>query len=123
VDTNNSLEDINFELDPLESSDITTNQPKYAILSFKLYQNYPNPFNPETTIKYDLLEDSEVILTIYNLMGKKIRTLVNEAKRAGYHNAVWDGTDDLGQPVASGIYVYQLKADRFSDVRSMVMLK
>jgi hypothetical protein len=77
---------------------------------FRLYQNYPNPFNPETEIKFQLAQDSYVTLSIFNVSGERIRTLVNEQKEAGYHRAIWDGRDESGRQVASGIYLYRIEA-------------
>lgn len=90
---------------------------------FELEQNAPNPFNPTTSILYHLPEDGFVTLDIYNLMGQKIRTLVNEQKSAGSYTAKWDGLDDAGRKVASGVYVYSIKAGSFSDVKKMLLLK
>ena len=75
---------------------------------FQLYQNYPNPFNPETTIEYDISQPAEVTLTIYNVMGQAVRTLVRAFQPAGNFNVSWDGKDGSGQVVASGVYVYEL---------------
>ncbi|MBM3242478.1 T9SS type A sorting domain-containing protein [Candidatus Poribacteria bacterium] len=93
-----------------------------------LRQNYPNPFNPETWIPYYLVEDASVTLRIYNLRGELVRPFELGKKRAGaYLNrdkaVYWDGRDNLGQPVASGIYFYQLLTDRFSQTRRMVLMK
>ncbi len=71
--------------------------------NFALHQNYPNPFNPSTEIKYDLPEPGQVVLNIFNIVGQKVRALVYEPKDAGYHRMLWDGRDDLGNGVASGI--------------------
>jgi hypothetical protein len=68
--------------------------------TFALYTNYPNPFNPTTTISYDLPEQSQVTLDIYDILGKQIKTLVNQSQDAGKRIAVWDGTDNLGRPVS-----------------------
>jgi hypothetical protein len=97
--------------------------------AFELSQNYPNPFNPNTTIKYTLpsVGDGEETLSttlkIYNILGEVVRTLVNEPKSAGVHYEVWDGKDDRGDQVASGIYFYRLKAGKFSETKKMVLLK
>jgi len=91
--------------------------------AFSLSQNYPNPFNPETVIKYTLPEDCHVELTIYNILGRKVKTLVNEYQDAGYRIAGWDSRGDKGDAVASGIYFYKIKAGRYTDVKKMVVLK
>ncbi|NIT55318.1 MAG: T9SS type A sorting domain-containing protein, partial [Aliifodinibius sp.] len=76
---------------------------------FVLYQNYPNPFNPETVISYQLPVASDVELSVYNILGQKVRTLVKGRQSAGRHEVTWDGRDDGGVKVSSGVYVYQLK--------------
>ena len=90
---------------------------------FELNQNYPNPFNPSTTITFALPSAAEVNLAIYNLKGQLIRVLVAEPLAAGYHKAVWDGTDTYGVRVATGIYVYRLKAKDFTAHRKLVLIK
>jgi len=88
-----------------------------------LSQNYPNPFNPETTINFSLAEDDNVELTIFNLRGEKIRVLVREQREAGSYSIIWDGSDDNGNKVASGIYFYSLNTSQYSATRKMVMIK
>ena len=89
----------------------------------ELFQNYPNPFNPQTTIRYNLPQGSQVRLTIYNIAGQKVKTLVEEHQTAG-HNAVrWNGTDDNGSEVTSGIYFYRIQAGEFTQTKKMVILK
>jgi len=90
---------------------------------FELHQNYPNPFNPETEISYTLLKDSRVKLDIYNLLGQRIRTLVDEYQEAGDRSVSWDGKDERGREVTSGIYLYRLQAGEYSEVRKMVLVK
>ena len=92
---------------------------------FALHQNFPNPFNPDTTIKYDLAESADVTLQIYNVLGQVVRTLVaSEAQNAGRYQIRWNGMDERGVPVSSGIYFYQISADgKFSDVRKLMLLK
>ena len=91
--------------------------------AFALSQNYPNPFNPKTTIKYQLPKDCQVTLTIYNILGQKVRTLVNEWQRAGYYAVQWDGKNDRGAEIASGVYFYRIKADQFTSLKKSVHLK
>lgn len=91
--------------------------------SFRLQQNYPNPFNSSTTINYALPISSDVDLTIFDLTGKLVRVLVDDRVPAGNHTAVWDGRDALGNPVASGAYLYKLKAGPFVGVRKIALLR
>jgi hypothetical protein len=97
--------------------------------AFELSQNYPNPFNPTTTIKYSLPSAGEgteafpTTLKIYNVLGEVVRTLVDEPKSPGVYYEVWDGRDDRGNQVASGIYFYRLRAGEFNETKKMVMLK
>ena len=90
---------------------------------FALNQNFPNPFNPETTIKYQLAEGTNVSLRIYNIVGQVVATLVNESQSAGRYQVRWSGTDDRGATVSSGIYFYQLTAGQFQDVKRLMLLK
>ena len=78
--------------------------------SFVLHQNYPNPFNPITTIHYDLPEQSHVNITVYDLLGRRVKTLINQTQDAGYRSIIWDATNKQGQPVSSGLYFYQIEA-------------
>ncbi|MDZ7262459.1 MAG: T9SS type A sorting domain-containing protein [candidate division KSB1 bacterium] len=91
--------------------------------TYALHQNYPNPFNPVTHITYDLPKGCQVELTIYNVMGQKVRTLVNHHQVAGSYKATWDGHDDSGASVASGIYFYEIKAGDFAKKHKMLFLK
>jgi hypothetical protein len=90
---------------------------------FALNQNFPNPFNPETTIKYQLAESAPVQLRIYNIVGQVVRTLVSEQQAAGRYQIRWNGTDDRGVAVSSGIYFYQVSAGKFQDVKRLMLLK
>ena len=85
--------------------------------------NYPNPFNPSTTIRFSLNEDSFVSLEIYNIKGEKVRTLVKDNLPAQYHTIVWNGRDENGKQVSSGIYFYKMKAGEFTSTRKMIMMK
>jgi hypothetical protein len=88
-----------------------------------LLQNYPNPFNPTTTIRYLLNESSKVKLTIYNLLGQKIKILQNAFQNAGEYSVVWDATDDRNNPVSSGIYFYRLDTNEMNFIKKMVLLR
>lgn len=91
--------------------------------AFELSQNYPNPFNPETEIGYVLPNACQVELSVYNLLGQKVRTLVDEFQSAGLKNVKWDGKDENGANVASGVYFYKIKAGEFTETKKMIMLK
>ncbi len=91
--------------------------------SFTLGQNYPNPFNPSTTITFDVPEASEVYLAIYNLRSQLIHMLHSGVIAAGQHSIVWNGTDSRGAKVASGVYLYQLKANGFVATRKLILTK
>jgi len=91
--------------------------------NFKLYQNHPNPFNPITTINYDLPEQSHVVINIYDILGRKIRKIVNSTQDAGYKSVIWDGTDEFGRSVGTGIYLYQIRAGDFTQTRKMLLLQ
>ncbi len=90
---------------------------------FAVHQNYPNPFNPETVIKYELPKSSEVKLVIYNLLGQEVRTLLREKVEAGRHQVVWNGMNNSGHRVASGIYIYRFEAGNYSRIMKMILLK
>ena len=90
---------------------------------FALHQNYPNPFNPTTLIRYDLRENVQVTLRIYNLLGQEVRTLVNGFQPAGQQQVLWDGLDNKNNTVPSGIYIYRIEAGSFVNARKMVMLQ
>jgi len=89
-----------------------------------MHQSYPNPFNSSTTIKYQLPENCVVTLEIYNMMGQKIKTLISgEYKPGGFHQVHWDGSDESGGQVSSGIYVYHLRAGKFMDSKKLILMK
>jgi flagellar hook assembly protein FlgD len=90
---------------------------------FALHQNYPNPFNPITQIKYDLPEDAIVSINIYDLMGRSIKSLVNSNQSAGYRSIQWNATNNLGEPVSAGMYIYMIQAGQFRQTKKMVLLK
>ncbi len=90
---------------------------------FSLEQNFPNPFNNTTLVRFDLLNSSRVNLAVYNILGQKVKTLVDAEKGAGTHALEWDGTDQSGQSVASGVYLYRLQAGQFSETKRLLYLK
>ena len=90
---------------------------------YALYQNYPNPFNPSTQIRFDLKENGDVRLVIYNVMGQEVRTLLSTRMSAGQHVVAWDGTDQHGRTVGSGVYIYRLRAGSFVESRKMLLTR
>ncbi len=105
--------------------DLVVSATPIAVLptTFALSQNYPNPFNPNTEIKYQLPEDSRVVLKIHNVMGQEVATLVNADLKAGYYTATWNARDSRGAEVSAGIYFCTMKAGEFSKTRKMVLIK
>jgi hypothetical protein len=91
--------------------------------TFALHQNFPNPGNPSTSIVFDLAQDSPVRLEIFDVSGHKIRTLINESRSAGTHQIRWTGEDDLGNSVASGLYIYRIQAGDFVQSKKMLFVK
>ncbi len=92
-------------------------------VSFELLQNYPNPFNPETIISFSLPEQTDVTLEIINILGKKVRVLIDEPFAAGRHAVVWDGRNDNGAEVASGVYFYRIQTENIHQTKKMLFLK
>jgi hypothetical protein len=91
--------------------------------AYALHQNYPNPFNPVTTIQYDLPENSQVQVAIYDMLGRKVRTLVSGFENAGFKAVQWQGRNDFGRSVGAGVYIYQIQAGDFLQTRKMILLK
>jgi hypothetical protein len=89
----------------------------------ELTGNYPNPFNPSTSISYTVKTPSQVNITIYNLKGEKVRTLVNESKANGFYKTIWNGKDDSGKAVSSGVYLYRMQADNYVSTKRMMLMK
>ena len=95
-----------------------------SISSVTLYQNFPNPFNPTTSISFSIPNDCKVSLSIYNIKGQKVKTLVNEEREKGFHKLVWDGKDTFGKEVSSGVYMYKLDVDgKTKAVKKCLLLK
>ena len=90
---------------------------------FKLFNNYPNPFNPVTTIRYQVAKETNVKIEIFNSIGQKVRTLVNETKSEGYYSIEWDGKGDFNMTLSSGVYFYKMTAGTFVSVQKMAFLK
>jgi hypothetical protein len=90
---------------------------------FGLSQNYPNPFNPQTVIEYALPKDAHVHIIVFNVLGQKVKILKDEWEPAGYRRVTWDGKDQKGEEVGTGIYFYKIQADDFVKTKKMVLLK
>ena len=90
---------------------------------FALHQNYPNPFNPVTTLRYDLPENGHVSITIYDMLGRQVKTIINQYQEAGYRSVIWNATNNYGKPVSAGIYLYQIQAGEYMQTKKMVLLK
>ena len=93
------------------------------INEYRLYDAYPNPFNPITTLRYDLQDDSFVNLVIYDVTGRKIKSLINSNQAAGNRSINWDSTNDYGELVSTGMYIYVIQAGNFIQSKKMVLLK
>ena len=91
--------------------------------AFLVHQNYPNPFNPSTTIRYELSQRSDVTFTVVNVYGQVVRRLGFEQRSAGVHSVTWDGRNDSGTSVASGVYFYKISAGDLTQTRSMTLLR
>ena len=88
-----------------------------------LHQNAPNPFNPMTTIRFDLARKGPLRLHVYDVAGRLVRTLIDDTMEPGMHQTVWNGQDDAGRQVSSGVYLYQLLAGEFRGTRKLVLLR
>jgi flagellar hook assembly protein FlgD len=103
---------------------VATDDENFVPEKFALKQNYPNPFNPSTQISFDVPEGSDqVIVNIYNILGQNVNTLVNEVMSPGSYTLEWDATDILGNPVASGIYFYELRSETFIARKKMLLIR
>mgnify|MGYP001476556554 CR=1 FL=1 len=90
---------------------------------YAIHQNYPNPFNPVTTLRYDLPEQAFVNIQIYDMLGRKVRTIVNEQQNPGYKSILWNAKDDYGTAVSAGLYIYQVHAGNFIQTKKMILVK
>jgi len=92
-------------------------------LKYNLSQCYPNPFNPSTTIKFAIPRKSHVIIEVFNLLGQNVATLLDEEKLPGYYKAIWDGKDNHGLPLSSGLYFYRIKTKNYSNTKKMILIR
>ena len=88
-----------------------------------MHQNYPNPFNPTTTLQYELPEDEFVNITIYDMLGNVVNNLINGNQNSGYKSVQWNATNNQGQPVSAGVYLYSIEAGDFRQTKKMILLK
>lgn len=114
-----------IKLDDVKITRSLTNNPQNPVIVKKtqLKGNYPNPFNPETSIAFDLEKDDDVSIEIFNAKGQKVKTLLNHRLNAGSHNIVWNGKDDQGNNVSSGIYFFNMKSGKYTSTRKMILMK
>ena len=91
--------------------------------AYQLYNAYPNPFNPITYIRYELAKEIFVKITIYDLLGNVVNNLVNTKQKSGYRSVQWDATNNQGQPVSAGVYLYTIEAGDFRQTKKMILLK
>ena len=128
-DTLINLPDTSYEgnapdMGAFEFGVVSISQIEYLVPErFALHQNYPNPFNPVTTLRYDLPERSDVVVMVYDILGRGVRTLVRGVEEPGFRSVTWDGTNDLGEQVSAGVYLYRLQVVDFIQSRKMILLR
>ena len=91
--------------------------------TYNISQNYPNPFNPITTLQYELPEDLFVNVTVYDMLGNVVNNLINANQSSGYKSIQWNATNNQGEPVSAGVYLYKIQAGDFVDTKKMILLK
>jgi len=121
--SDSTLVNITNGTNPIFYQNEELNTDNNVILNKFHIMNYPNPFNPVTTLRYDLPEDAVVNITIYDMMGRQVSTLVNSQQTAGYKSVQWNATNNIGQPVSAGVYLYSIEAGDYSQTKKMVLLK
>jgi len=92
-------------------------------VTYALHNAYPNPFNPVATLRYDLPKDGLVAITVYDILGNIVNNLVNANQSSGYKSVQWNATNNQGQPVSAGVYLYKIQAGDFLDTKKMILLK
>jgi len=120
-----SFTETEMELDYVRiyETSILSNQAETVPNDFNVFQNYPNPFNPVTSLSYDLLEDSYVSVTIYDMLGNVVKNLVNANQSSGYKSVQWNATNDRNESVSAGLYLYTIQAGEFRQTNKMILLK
>jgi len=111
------------QFNPMSFHDVSLDYDTFLPTTFALYQNHPNPFNPITTIRYDLSEDGPVSIIIYDLMGREIKTLVKQVSAPGRYSVNWNGRNQWGKQIASGMYFYRMETPKFQSVKKLIFLK
>ena len=96
---------------------------EFIPIQFAIHQNYPNPFNPVTTIRYDVPENGLVNIIIYDILGRRVKTLISQTQTAGQRSVQWNATNDYGKPVSAGVYLYQIQTGKHISTKKMVLLK
>ena len=117
--------DIDLWIGAVHSADVV-NVDNYKVLfpdKLRIYNAYPNPFNPVTSLSYDLPYNSVVKITVHDMMGRVVKTLVNDSQTAGFKSVQWNATNDKNEPVSAGLYLYTIQAGEFRQTRKMVLLK
>ena len=127
LDRNNASIDVGYKVYNQSNHIISSGRKMIEVIAipaeFALHQNYPNPFNPTTRINYDVPEDGNIQLVIYDLMGRKVTTLLNQSQAAGYHHALWDGKNNQGRNISAGVYFFQLRGKNYTKTIKMLLLK
>ena len=108
---------------PSAESDLSIENISLNPKTFYVGQNFPNPFNPITTLRYDLPNDGLVNITIYDMMARKVKTLVNSSQTAGFKSVQWNATNERNEPVSTGLYIYKIQIGDFRQTRKMLLLK
>ncbi len=120
--TGNSYYRVCFNFAPSDVREVNSSD-QTRPSEFSLSQNYPNPFNPVTNFQFSLSKSSHVKIEIFNILGQKIKVLVDEDMKPGVYSADWNGTDESGRSVSSGIYFYRMQAGVYTDIKKMVLMK
>ena len=110
-------------MDHAADMSLSTKPDEIVASTFALAQNYPNPFNPSTEISFTLNEAADVNLSIFNMLGQKVRTLTSGSKPAGVYSLEWNGRDEMGQSVSTGVYLYTLSNGSTSITKKMALMK
>ncbi|NOX38387.1 MAG: T9SS type A sorting domain-containing protein [Calditrichaeota bacterium] len=118
-----SIQKITFEIDSAEAVTGSQKSRSQTVKTLKLLQNFPNPFNPSTTIEYQLPRGGEVTIAIYDIRGREVRKLTFHKQKAGKYRLTWDGRNNHGHPVASGMYFYQIRFEGNILTRKMLLIR